>query len=507
MTRTTIAPLACAILLAVSFVSPAAAADQAGQKPKPKPRAAPAQKSAPAAPAEKAAAVPQQWKATSRYVAGGQESIITVYASGPRQRVEPGSGNALITQCDLGKTVQINDKARAYVVSTLGAAPPATQDDAARKPGGVIVVRTVATDTGERRELLGQQARRVKIVTTTEPDTQACDKRKTRVEVDGWYANVPELHECPAAKATGGSDAAGSCGDERKTEVSGEASPGYPLAYTLVAFDDAGKEMSRLAVEVTSLTREPRSPTLFEAPADFSALADAGALAAAARRAELEELGTTPKPTGMVRIGVTVPADRSGRSVSSDAMASELLEAFNEKPFEAVPIAAETPEEQHGEARKKECDFVLRAELASLTTSKAGRVGGLMRRASGGGTPTELHEAKVNVELFAVGENVPRKKQAASAKTGSFTWRRAAGLARFAGRLYFGVAGGVMRTLMTSMGGGSGALLGADPTLNALTTLLGNNNETAGDESTPESAVAAAFHRGAADIIKDWQKK
>jgi hypothetical protein len=506
LTRTTIALRACAILLAASFVNPAAAADQTGQKPKPKPRPAPAQKSAPAAPPEKAPAVPQQWKATSRYVAGGQESIITVYASGPRQRVELGSGNALITQCDQGKTVQISDKARAYVVSTLGAAPPATQEDAARKPGGVIVVRTVATDTGERRELLGQQARRVKIVTATEPDPQACDKRKTRAEIDGWYANVPELHECPAAKATGGSDAAGNCADERKTEVSGEASPGYPLAYTLVVFDDAGKEVSRLAVEVTSLTREPQSQALFEPPADFSALADAGALAAAARRAELEELGTTPKPTGLVRIGVTVPADRSGRSVSSDVMESELLEAFNEKPFEAVPIAAETPEEQHGEARKKECDFVLRAELASLTTSKAGRVGGLMRRASGGGSPVELHEAKVNVELFAVGENVLLKKQAASAKTGSFTWRRAAGLARFAGRLYFGVSGGLMRTLMTSMGGSSGALLGADPTLSVLTTLLANN-EAAGDESTPESAVAAALDRGAADIIKNWQKK
>jgi hypothetical protein len=85
---------ACAFVLAASCAISAAAADQAGKKPKPKPkpRPAPVQKTAPALPPEKAP-VPQQWKAASRYVVGGQESIITLYASGPRQRVELGSGN------------------------------------------------------------------------------------------------------------------------------------------------------------------------------------------------------------------------------------------------------------------------------------------------------------------------------------------------------------------------------------------------------------------------------
>jgi hypothetical protein len=207
---------------------------------------------------------------------------------------------------------------------------------------------------------------------------------------------------------------------------------------------------------------------------------------------------------------VPLPGDRSGKGVSADSVRGDLLENFSNKPFEAVPLSAGTPEEQQAEARKKDCDYVVRAELGSLTTSAPGKIGGLVRRASGGGNPTEIHEAGVALEVIPVSGAAARpKKVTASAKTGAFTWRRAVGLARFAGKIYFGMTGGMMTTLMNPAGAGAGGPLGGgDPTVNAIMSLLGPGGTDAADDlTTPAAVVAAAFQKAAADVLKDLQPK
>lgn len=503
--------------LIAGFVA-AAGAGIAAQKPKQPPAKPPARPKA-AAPAPKAAAPPpkpapaskpQQWKVVSRYVADGVETLTTVYAGGKRQRVELPGGTAVITQCDLSRAVQVNDRAKAYAIVPFAA--PGAAAGAAPKPGASVLVKTTGTDTGERREILGQQARHLKLVTITEPSPQACDKKKGRIETDGWFADIPELQECAGAKALrAAAEPAGTCRDPRVEEHAGIEVAGFPLAYSVVAFDGAGKEISKLVVEVTALTREDLAAPIFDPPAEFAALPDAEAVTAAARRVELEELGTTPKQAGMIRIGVPPPGDRSGKGVAADSMRTELLDGLSARPFEAIPLSASTPEEQQAEARRKECDFVIRAELGTLKTSTPGRVGGLVRRASGGGSPTEIHEADVALELIPVSAAAARpKKMTASAKTGAFTWRRAVGLARFAGRLYFGMTGGMMTSLMRSSGaGGGGPLGGGDPTVNALMMLLGPNTgaDPSDDLTTPAAVVAAAFQKAAADVMKELQSK
>jgi hypothetical protein len=497
------------------------AAGVAAQKPKPpvKPKpAAPAPKAAVPAPKPPAKAPdppkPQQWKVVSRYVADGAETLTTVYAGPKRQRVELPGGTAIVTQCDLSRTVQMNDRARAYAIVPFaaGETPAPSPAGPAPKPGASVLVKTTGTDTGERREMFGQQARHLKMVTVTEPTPQACDKRKGRIETDGWFADIPELQECAGAKAVRtAAEPAGACRDPRVEEHGGIAITGFPLAYSVVAFDGTGKEISKLVVEVTALTREDLAAPLFEPPAGFAALPDAESLIAAARRAELEELGTTPKQAGKIRIGVAAPGDRSGKGVSADTIRGDLLEHFSNKPFEAVPLSAGSLEEQQAEARKKECDYVVRAELGSLTTSAPGKIGGLVRRASGGGTPTEIHEAGVAIEVIPLSATAARtKKLTASAKTGAFTWRRAAGLARFAGKIYFGMAGGMMTTLMNPAGAGAGGPLGGgDPTVNAIMSLLGPAGaaDASDDLTTPAAVVAAAFQKAAADVIKELQPK
>lgn len=502
----------------VTLIGVAGVAAQRQKPPvKPKPAApgtrgtVPAPKAAPAKAPDPPK--PQQWKIVSRYVADGVETLTTVYSGARRQRVELPGGTALLTQCDLSRTVQVSDRARAYAIVPFAAPDTVTPSSGgvATKPGASVLVKTIGTDTGERRDIFGREARHLKMITTTEPTPQACDKKKGRVETDGWFADIPELQECAGARAVRVPvEPAGTCRDPRIEEHAGITITGFPLAYTVVAFDGAGKEISRLAVEVTALTRENFAAPLFEPPAGFAALPSAEALAAAARRAELEELGTTPKLAGMIRIGVAPPGDRSGKGVATDTVRGDLLESFSNRPFEAVPLSAGTVDEQQAEARKKECDYVVRAELGSLTTSAPGKMGGLVRRASGGGTPAELHEANVAIELIPVAVTAPRtKKISASAKTGAFTWRRAVGLARFAGKVYFGMTGGMMTTLMNSPGAGGGPLGGGDPTVNAIMSLLGPGAAADGpdDLTTPAAVVAAAFQKAAADVLKELQSK
>ena len=169
------------------------------------------------------------------------------------------------------------------------------------------------------------------------------------------------------------------------------------------------------------------------------------------------------------------------------------------------------PPEQQAEGRKKECDYIVRPELGTLSTSGSGKVGGLVRRASGGGNPTEIHEAGVAMDLIPLAATTARpKKLTASAKTGAFTWRRAVGLARFAGKIYFGMTGGMMTTFMSSPGAaGGGPLGGGDPTVNAIMMLLGpsSGGEPSDDLTTPAAVVAAAFQKAAADAMKELQAK
>src|SRR5207245_2909136 len=112
----------------------------------------------------------------------------------------------------------------------------------------------------------------------------------------------------------------------------------------------------------------------------------------------------------------------------------------------------------------------------TLKTTTPSKVGGLMRKASGGGSPAELHEAKVEYRLFDAGSATPRTAKTFSAKTGGFTLKRALGLARFAARLYFGASTSMMRMMLSQSGGGAAGIglptQNAGPALKAVSLVL-----------------------------------
>src|SRR6185503_10218500 len=142
----------------------------------------------------------------------GVESLL--YIKGPRMRNEmPGAmGFTTIMQCDLKRTVTINEKTKTYMLSstdgsgavstgdgdggggtvTSGAqpqAPPQTR-------GGLVNITNTITDTGERKEMFGFTARHIKTSLVKTATPEACDKDQ-KIETDGWYIDFQYAFECP----------------------------------------------------------------------------------------------------------------------------------------------------------------------------------------------------------------------------------------------------------------------------------------------------------------------
>src|SRR5687768_343094 len=139
----------------------------------------------------------------------GSETLL--YIKGQRMRSEMGGnvGFTTILQCDLKRTLSINEKTKTYLISstdsmnTAGAVgdggPAATAPVAQNAPprGGVVNIVNTITDTGERKEMFGFTARRIKtsMVKTASPD--ACDKDQ-KIETDGWYIDFQYAFDCPS---------------------------------------------------------------------------------------------------------------------------------------------------------------------------------------------------------------------------------------------------------------------------------------------------------------------
>src|SRR5436190_1834578 len=107
---------------------------------------------------------------------GGGEmpaSESTSMIKGARQRTEEHRGyfdSVNITQCDLKRTLQLNDKTRKYIATPMEtgeaatttpapASRPATSEPSRR--GGVVTYISSSKDTGERKEMFGFTARHV----------------------------------------------------------------------------------------------------------------------------------------------------------------------------------------------------------------------------------------------------------------------------------------------------------------------------------------------------------
>ncbi|HEX8127614.1 MAG TPA: hypothetical protein VF527_00705 [Pyrinomonadaceae bacterium] len=242
---------------------------------------------------------------TTQDARGGESRILI---KGRRQRNEfkttrpDGTTHelAVIFQCDLNRQIVLDPAtrliydnpfvgreeffARAEAASAKQSPRPRPQQQQAHSTGRVRETFTV-TDTGERREMFGYTARRIKTTLTWDIEPRSCPQTALRRETDGWYVDLlygtfcsydisgfdeTELvvHEqSPCVDYYLGDDPKRRYVYERKQV--GTARFGFPLMLTIKAYADDGRPSVRTS-EVIEINNETLDASLFEPPAHYT---------------------------------------------------------------------------------------------------------------------------------------------------------------------------------------------------------------------------------------------
>lgn len=163
--------------------------------------------------------VSQEYKIRQSSAVMGMKIETTVYVKGMRKRTESAAVMGMtqpvtIEQCDLQRTIKINDKKKLYYIDSFYKTQQEVIDEdepMAKKPtpvvkekntktpekGGVITIYYSIRDTGERKKMYGLTARHVWTTQKMKPSPDACMmKDSILVKTDGWYIDLPKFN-CP----------------------------------------------------------------------------------------------------------------------------------------------------------------------------------------------------------------------------------------------------------------------------------------------------------------------
>ncbi len=398
----------CAILLAVSFLPVAARADM---------------------------------KARNKMTTAGMDMESTVYVKGSRQRTEtsvgmvPGMQMISVHECDLKRIVQINNNTCTYFIAPTAdegttAATPAVNG---RRRGGKVTVTSNITDTGERQQMFGHTARRLKIHLTMEAAPNSCTRANTSIDSDGWYIDVAPALDCavkglPARPTRGQAD----CQDDYIIRTTGSGRPGFPVKVTTnLNAEGSAVTMSQETVELTSATLDP---ALFEIPAGYREVHSQGELMGglsgmAAMMGGKPSSGcsgaqpptstmTTAQATGMpvtadfdgVRIGIAPINNKTTASFSAEQVRGKLIDLFDgisSIKIDAVPLQSKELPDLDREARQKQCSYILVTNVTGLKEPSAKRkIGGFLGRAAGlpAAATNGTFESSIDYHLYQVGK-------------------------------------------------------------------------------------------------------
>ncbi len=396
------------------------------------------------APQTSAAAAATNLKITYKMTTSGQTMESSTMLKGKRERGEMRSGymdSVTITQCDLKRSIQINNKSQKYLITPMetGSGTTATNATVATSNvsqpasrGGLVTYTTTATDTGERKEMFGFTARHVKSSLKIESSADACNPVQQRMETDGWYIDLAYGLECEVTQvqSPAASAAQGGCQDRTQFKRMGAARTGYALSETTTMYGPDGKVIFSSSKEVVELSREPLDAALFEVPAGYTEAKDTQELYAMPSTAAMmnssaaqsqaegnnnQSSNSETKAVGVVRVGVVTINNRAGKPVSIDSLRERLVGGLETSGVAAIPLNAISQAEAEIEAKAKQCDFILYTDISGLKSSAAKKIGGMFGSVVGAGGIAKT-EAKVEFKLFAVGESAPRLQSSASAK-------------------------------------------------------------------------------------------
>lgn len=388
------------------------------------------------------------FKITIKQTVAGHSTQATTMIKGQRERSETSinagtytMNTVSITQCDMKRTIQINDRGRKYLVTPMddggssdnNTSPGTTRPSAPSTRGGVVTMTVNTIDTGERKEIMGYTARHLKRTTTMESSPDACSQQKMKIETDGWYINLEYGLTCPANRSTysGAPAASGGCRDRYVYKTTGPAHTGFPLQETMTMYGPDGSVTMTMTKEVTEISRQPLEAALFDIPAGYTearsqqemfSMPSMDEMTASSRQQTRPQADSQTQQgapaAARVRVGVVQLNNKTKTAAATDSLQQQLVAALTAKGIDAVALNAISPSEAVAEAQAKQVSYILYTDIATLKTPSTGKkIGGLFGRATGvGSADAGKAEAKLDFRLVATGSSSPISKSSTTAK-------------------------------------------------------------------------------------------
>jgi len=395
------------------------------------------------------------FKITIKTNMAGQDMQSTTMIKGLRERSETAmggmnSGMVSITQCDLKRTIQINDRARKYIITPMesddsaggsseGANGAAGGGGTSRR-GGVVTMTVNTIDTGERKQMFGFTARHLKRTTMMESSPDACQQQQMKIETDGWYINLEYGLSCGGSgrpPQMGNRPAPQGCRDRYQVKRTGPVNLGYPLVETMTMYGSDGSVQFSMNKEVIELSRQTLDAALFDVPAGYAEARSQQEMYSRPSMAEMQEMGrqqesqsssressmsrTPPTAAAKVKIGVVEFNNKAKATVSTDSLREQLIGLLNGDGVDAIALNASSPSEAATEAKAKGCGYILYTDISTLKSASSGKkIGGLLGRATGVSSgDSGKSEAKLDFRLLPVGGSSPTVQSSASSKEDS----------------------------------------------------------------------------------------
>lgn len=350
----------------------------------------------------------QQYKLRQSTGMMGMKSESTIYVKGMRKRTESAgmmgmSVPTTIEQCDLQRTIKINDKKKLYFIEPFAKeevidedvkpvaskTKPVTAPKTTTQKGGVIHMWYNITDTGERKKMNGFTARHIWTTQKMKPSPEACMMKDSMIiKTDGWYIDLPEfncpIRYTPAPQRTN-EKVKPDCQDRFVSHRSGKGRLGFPLIETRTIIMGGGAPQTSeftTNLETLEFSSQKLDSMLFEIPAGYTQTMDEMDLQ---DKFEMKDImnqyknqikensnATTPteeKKPGVIRIGVYQPT--GDEQLQASTLQQHLVGELNSGTIESIAITTEE------DAKKYNCDYTLTTEFTRI--KQASKVGGLLK--------------------------------------------------------------------------------------------------------------------------------
>lgn len=316
---------------------------------------------------------------------------------------------ATITQCDLRRTVKLNDGKQLYFVEPFPSAADSTRTVPRRntdpapqtraRQGGTMTISYSIRDTGERRMMFGLQARHLIITQEMESSVDSCNgPHKTKMEFDGWYVDFSAEFNCPAnAPSTDmpQSPTRPDCVDRIVAKSSGTAKPGFLLEGTMKMYGEDGTVQMTQSTETLELSRATLDPALFDIPANYREVTNSQDLYSMSMRGA-DDLGRRNNDrSDPIR---TVPGGRDRMPVEKSVYVNISLASRGSVNQNEIENYIRGRLASRGlRMVSTGGEYVLNFQFRQIKESTAGKIGGIFGRVTG----VDTKAGKVDLDMTA----------------------------------------------------------------------------------------------------------